>query len=76
MSTVGQRERITQNRVVKLFQEQLSYTHLGTWEARTNNRNIEAELLSQWLKQQGVSDILGNGLHLLIAANQIWRLNS
>ena len=60
MSTVGQWERITQNRVVKLFQEHLGYTYLGNWEDRENNRNIEADLLSQWLKQQGVNDILIN----------------
>ncbi|MBD2068908.1 HsdR family type I site-specific deoxyribonuclease [Leptolyngbya sp. FACHB-671] len=60
MSTVGQRERITQNRVVKLFQEQLSYTYLGNWSDRDHNRNIEAGLLTQWLEQQGISDILIN----------------
>ena len=60
MSTVGQIERITQNRVVKLFREQLGYTYLGNWEDRDTNHNIEAALLSQWLKQQGVNDILIN----------------
>lgn len=57
MSTVGQRERSTQNRVVNLFR-QLGYTYLGNWETRDNNRNIEADLLSQWLKQQGVNKTL------------------
>ncbi|PSB30104.1 type I restriction endonuclease subunit R [Chlorogloea sp. CCALA 695] len=56
MITVGQNERITQNRIIKLFQ-QLGYTYLGNWEKR-NNRNIEPDLLGQWLKQQGVSQIL------------------
>lgn len=60
MSTVGQRERITQNRVIRLFQDQLGYTYLGNWESRDNNRNIETGLLSQWLQRQGVSDILIN----------------
>lgn len=60
MSTVGQPERITQNRVVKLFQEQLGYTYLGYWIDRDNNRNLEADLLSQWLRDRGVSDILIN----------------
>ncbi len=60
MSTVGQIERITQNRVVKLFREHLSYIYLGNWESRTDNRNIEATLLSRWLKQQGANDILIN----------------
>jgi type I restriction enzyme R subunit len=58
VSTVGQIERITQNRVIKLFLEQLGYRYLGNWETRNNNRNIETELLSQWLQQRGVSDIL------------------
>lgn len=40
MNTVGQRERITQNRVVNLFR-QLGYTYLGNWETRAHNRNIE-----------------------------------
>ena len=60
MSTVGQIERITQKRVVKLFQTHLGYTYLGNWETRENNRNIEAGLLSQWLKQQDLSDTLIN----------------
>lgn len=60
MSTVGQIERITQNRVVNLFQTQLGYRYLGNWEYRDNNRNIETEILTQWLKQQGVNDILIN----------------
>lgn len=46
MSIVGQLERITQNRVVKLF-EQLGYNYLGNWDTRANNRNIEPDLLSQ-----------------------------
>lgn len=88
MSTVGQRERITQNRVVKLFREQLGYTYLGNWETRDNNRNIEADLLSQWLKQQGVSDTLitktlreldqaaalGEGQNLYDANKAVYRL--
>ncbi|MBL1179070.1 type I restriction endonuclease subunit R [Pantanalinema sp. GBBB05] len=60
MSTVGQRERITQNRVIQLFQEQLGYTYLGNWSDRQNNRNIETDLLTQWLQQQDTSDILIN----------------
>jgi type I restriction enzyme R subunit len=56
VSTVGQRERITQNRVVQLFQTHLGYAYLGNWETRPNNRNIEPDLLRQWLTGQGVSD--------------------
>ena len=41
MSAVGQAERHTQNRIVKLFRERLSYEYLGNWEDRLNNSNIE-----------------------------------
>lgn len=58
MNTVGQRERITQNRVVKLFQEHLGYAYLGDWQYRENNRNIEAGLLRDWLLRRGVSETL------------------
>ena len=46
MGKVGDIERITQNRVVKLFKEKLGYTYLGNWEDRPNNSNVEEELLS------------------------------
>jgi type I restriction enzyme R subunit len=58
VSTVGQRERATQNRVVQLFQTHLGYRYLGNWEARPNNRNIEADLLRSWLSRQGISETL------------------
>ncbi len=35
MSSVGQPERATQNRVVKLFEEQLGYTYLDDWQDRS-----------------------------------------
>lgn len=34
MTTVGQIERATQNRVVKLFQSELGYDYLGDWSDR------------------------------------------
>ena len=55
---VGQAERVTQNRIVKLFQEKLDYTYLGNWEERENNRNIEEELLLKFLKKQKYSETL------------------
>ena len=41
MSIVGQKERATQNRVVKLFRDHLDYTYLGDWHEREDNSNIE-----------------------------------
>ena len=58
MSNVGQRERKTQNRVVKFFKEQLNYEYLGDWEYRENNRNIETSILTKWLKNRGISEAL------------------
>ena len=60
MSSVGQKERATQQRVIRLFQKQLNYTYLGNWIDRSNNRNIEPGLLGQWLQRRGVSDMLIN----------------
>ena len=56
MSTVGQREIQTQRRVVAFFQDALGYRYLGRWQDRSGNRNIERELVADWLKRQGHSD--------------------
>jgi type I restriction enzyme R subunit len=60
MSTVGQRERITQDRVIKLFTDELDYNYLGNWEKRDNNRNIEEQILRDWLTGRGYSLALIN----------------
>lgn len=61
MSKVGDIERITQNRVVKLFREQLGYTYLGNWEDRHGNSNIEEAILYKYLKEKkGYNDTLIN----------------
>src|SRR5713226_5232494 len=66
MSTVGQKERRTQARVIKLFREQLGYDFLGNWIDRENNRNIEENLLRDWLAQRGVSEaLITRALHQL-----------
>ncbi|MFM7854214.1 MAG: type I restriction endonuclease subunit R, partial [Flammeovirgaceae bacterium] len=46
---IGQRERNSQNRIVKLFRDELGYQYLGNWEERASNSNIEEELLRAWL---------------------------
>lgn len=58
MSNVGQRERITQNRVVGFFQKELGYDYLGDWQDREGNKNIEPEYLRQWLLSRGVEPVL------------------
>ncbi len=58
MSTVGQIERATQDRVIKLLREQLGYTYLGNWEVRQDNSNIEERYLRLFMKRQGYNDTL------------------
>jgi len=53
MSTVGQPERATQNRVIALFRDELGYRCLGDWTDRAGNSNIEEGLLSDWLIRRG-----------------------
>jgi len=58
MSEIGQRERATQDRVVKLFQHRLGYDYYGNWQDRVDNSPIEAAYLADWLGRQGVDDAL------------------
>ena len=53
MSTVGQPERATQNRVAALFRDELGYRHLGDWADRSGNSNVEEKLLTAWLTKNG-----------------------
>ncbi len=55
MSHIGQAERITQNRVLALFREDLGYRYLGDWTDRAGNSNIEEGLLSDYLGRCGYS---------------------
>ena len=52
MSAVGELEARTQRRVISHFQDQLGYRYLGNWHDRANNRNIETNLLAQFLERQ------------------------
>lgn len=88
MSTVGQKERATQDRVVRFFRDQLKYDYLGNWEYREGNRNVETNLLSSWLKKRGVPEALiartlrkldmaaalGEGKKLYDANKEVYRL--
>ena len=53
MSSIGQPERATQNRVITLFRDQLDYRYIGDWTDRCGNSNIEEDLLSAWLTKRG-----------------------
>ena len=54
MSGIGF-ERATQDRVLKLFQEQLGYRSLGDWKDRQGNSNIEEGILTACLQRRGYS---------------------
>ncbi|MGB3330351.1 MAG: HsdR family type I site-specific deoxyribonuclease [Thermomicrobiales bacterium] len=58
MSIVGQKERATQDHVIRLFQQKLGYDYLGDWADRTGNANIEEHLLRANLKRRGYDDVL------------------
>lgn len=53
MTFVGQPERITQNRVIALFRDELGYRFLGDWHERIGNAPIDEALLTAWLTQRG-----------------------
>lgn len=88
MSNVGEKERVTQNRVVSLFRDALGYDYLGDWQDRDGNSNIEKGLLSKWLAGRGVSEALikrvfreldhaaalGDGKHLYDANKGVYSL--
>ena len=66
MSNVGQREILTQQRVVAFFQDALGYNYFGDWKDRQDNANIEKALLTGWLKRQGHGEkIIGKALREL-----------
>ncbi|WP_294964116.1 HsdR family type I site-specific deoxyribonuclease [Sulfurimonas sp.] len=63
MSNIGQIERATQNRVVKLFNKNskdfnLGYTYLGDWTDREDNKSIEVEYLTKYLNSCGYNQTL------------------
>jgi type I restriction enzyme, R subunit len=53
MSIIGLPERVTQNRVIALFHDELGYRYLGDWTDRAGNSNIEEGLLASYLTKNG-----------------------
>ncbi len=65
MSIVGQIERKTQQRVVRLLRDTLGYAYLGNWHDREGNRNIEVDELRRFLAEtQGYDEtLIARALH-------------
>ena len=55
MSAIGDLERLTQNRVIKLFRDTLKYEYLGNWEDEERTRPVEPDLLRKYLNSVGYS---------------------
>ncbi|MCA1719497.1 MAG: HsdR family type I site-specific deoxyribonuclease, partial [Actinobacteria bacterium] len=66
MSDVGQIERLTQKRVLRLFERRLGYQNLGSWQYRSGNSNVEEQMLRSWLRERGTSEaLIARALHRL-----------
>lgn len=52
-------ERITQQRIVQLFTEELGYAYYGNWEKRDNS-NVEQDILTKNLRKRGYTETLAN----------------
>lgn len=66
MNGVGQPERATQNRIVRLFRDELGYRTLGDWTDRPGNSNIEESLLRAHLGKRGhSSEQISRAIYLL-----------
>ena len=66
MTDLGQIERKTQSRIVKLFQDDLHYEYLGDWQDREDNQAIEEKYLSAYLSKRGYSaDLISKAIYEL-----------
>lgn len=68
MSTVGQKERATQNRVVKLFVEQLGYAYGGNLEDQDNSNVNEASLRQNLLARGFDEELVSRAIQQLLTA--------
>lgn len=72
MTKVGAKERVTQNRVIKLFEDELDYEYLGDWQDQTGNSNIDEALVTQYLSGAGYdADHISRALHQLRTAAHV-----
>lgn len=55
-TTIGAKERVTQNRLIGLLRRVLKYNYLGNWEKREGNSNVEEEYLTAYLARRGYTD--------------------
>lgn len=73
MTSIGQIERETQNRVVQLFKKQLKYRYFGNWEERAGS-NIEEDELRKYLSgtKKYSKELINKAIYELskIAGNQ------
>ena len=66
MTDVGKPERVTQNRVIKLFHDELGYRYLGDWTDRPDNSNIEEGFLTAYLTKCGYTEAqISRAIYLL-----------
>ncbi len=70
MSGVGERERVTQNRIVNLFKGKLKYTYIGNLHDQDNS-NIDEKRLKKYLQRQGYSDeLIRRAINTLVEASK------
>ncbi len=67
-NSIGKPERVSQNRVLNLFQEQLGYSYLGDWEEEARLGPIEEGLLTEYL-------VVKKGYSKTLASKAIHKLN-
>ncbi len=66
MNGIGKPERVTQNRVVALFRDELGYRYVGDWSDRPGNSNIEGQLLNGYLTKCNYSpEQISRAIYLL-----------
>ena len=76
MTTIGEPERVTQNRIIALLSahntdapDGLGWRYLGDWQKRDGNTNIEESLLRPWLTARGYApDVISKAIAELTRA--------